>query len=280
MEKSVESFGAVIKTIRQERKLTQKMLSQDICSQSVLSRIENGEELPNVVVMAQICQRLDVTIDQVMTLTRTTTHQTVKVFEEMSTSLRHKKYAELEKTLKNPETFEKLFLDKDYQRYYYYLGICELYQNEDPIQAMEYLKKGLAYTYGICRERTKTSITEIQLLSAIGKVYGRVGQLEIARDYLERSIQLIRELSNVRLDIELTRVFYNYASFLYEQKEYFAAEKQVNQGILFTKKQMSYYLLDDLFQLKSYLLKRNGYEKEAKIYQALTDNIRVISESA
>ncbi|MFV0559505.1 MAG: helix-turn-helix domain-containing protein, partial [Enterococcus sp.] len=44
MEKSVESFGAVIKTIRQERKLTQKMLSQDICSQSVLSRIENGEE--------------------------------------------------------------------------------------------------------------------------------------------------------------------------------------------------------------------------------------------
>ena len=52
METLVASFGTIIKEIRKEQKMTQKMLSQDICSQSVLSRIENNEELPNVVVMA------------------------------------------------------------------------------------------------------------------------------------------------------------------------------------------------------------------------------------
>ncbi|OSP57962.1 Cro/Cl family transcriptional regulator, partial [Enterococcus faecium] len=46
METLIESFGTIIKEIRKEQKMTQKMLSQDICSQSVLSRIENNEELP------------------------------------------------------------------------------------------------------------------------------------------------------------------------------------------------------------------------------------------
>ena len=54
----MNSLGAVIKEIRKNRKLTQKMLSEDICSQSVLSRIENNEELPNVLVMQQLCDRL------------------------------------------------------------------------------------------------------------------------------------------------------------------------------------------------------------------------------
>ena len=53
METLIESFGTIIKEIRKEQKMTQKMLSQDICSQSVLSRIENNEELPNVLVMCR-----------------------------------------------------------------------------------------------------------------------------------------------------------------------------------------------------------------------------------
>ena len=48
MANSQESFGQIIRTFRKKRKMTQKMLAEDICSQSVLSRIENNEELPNV----------------------------------------------------------------------------------------------------------------------------------------------------------------------------------------------------------------------------------------
>lgn len=45
-----ETFGETIKRLRKERKMTQKMLAQGICAQSVLSRIENGVEIPNVMV--------------------------------------------------------------------------------------------------------------------------------------------------------------------------------------------------------------------------------------
>ncbi|MCH0445727.1 helix-turn-helix transcriptional regulator, partial [Enterococcus faecium] len=92
METLIESFGTIIKEIRKEQKMTQKMLSHDICSQSVLSRIENNEELPNVLVMMQICQRLGVTIDHVMNLSRKTTRTNDKLFELLDSCFQKRDY--------------------------------------------------------------------------------------------------------------------------------------------------------------------------------------------
>lgn len=109
MKTFIDSFGTIIKTIRKERQMTQKMLSQDICSQSVLSRIENNEELPNVVVMAQICQRLGVTIDQVMSLSNKDIRGSLKQFDLLAYYFRKRDYRKLEQLLKEPEIIDNLF---------------------------------------------------------------------------------------------------------------------------------------------------------------------------
>ena len=101
METLVDSFGTIIKEIRKEQKMTQKMLSQDICSQSVLSRIENNEELPNVVVMAQICQRLGVTIDHVMNLSKGKVRSALKQFELTDLYFQQRDYRKLEQVIKS-----------------------------------------------------------------------------------------------------------------------------------------------------------------------------------
>lgn len=66
MERERQSIGETLKQLRRARRLTQKMLAADICAQSVISRAENNEELPNVMVLHQICERLNITIDQLM----------------------------------------------------------------------------------------------------------------------------------------------------------------------------------------------------------------------
>lgn len=137
----MESFGAVIKEIRKNRKLTQKMLSEDICSQSVLSRIENDEELPNVVVMQQICQRLGVTMDQIMQFKSEEVHLLTQMFSKIAEYFRHKEYTKLLKYLQDIQLEERLYLDTDWQRYYYYLGSCHFYLFNDCELALEYLKK-------------------------------------------------------------------------------------------------------------------------------------------
>jgi transcriptional regulator with XRE-family HTH domain len=62
----MNEIGTIIKHLRKNLTMTQNELCREICSQSVLSRIENNEEIPNVVVMFLLCRRLEVSMDWVM----------------------------------------------------------------------------------------------------------------------------------------------------------------------------------------------------------------------
>lgn len=259
MEGYLDSFGNVLKAIRKERKLTQKMLSQDICSQSVLSRIENGEELPNVLVMQQLCQRLGVTIDQVMLYNSTDVKEADELLELMAYHFRKKEYKVLDELLKRPGLIEQLYLDTDIQLYFYYLGSCEFFLRGNCENALSLLKQGLSYTFKL--DKMHVSKEEIQLISCIGKVYGDMGNLEEAEQYLKKSIHLFYRLPNRRGNVELTKIFYNYASFLFKKRQYALANEHIDSGIQLARQKNSFYYLEDLFQLKSKLLKKTIVNK-------------------
>ena len=73
------------------------------------SRIENNEELPNVLVMMQICQRLGVTIDHVMNLSPKTTRTNDKLFELLDSCFQKRDYRKLEQVLKSSDISENLY---------------------------------------------------------------------------------------------------------------------------------------------------------------------------
>lgn len=277
METLVASFGTIIKEIRKEQKMTQKMLSQDICSQSVLSRIENNEELPNVVVMAQICQRLGVTIDHVMRLSHEKIREVLKNFELTDLYFQQRDYRKLEQVLKSPEVTENLYEAADFQKYYYYLGVCEFTLRKNITQALSYLKEALSYS--TLKDRTQVTDVEIQLVSCIGKIYGVAGKTAEARYYLSRSIQLFQETIQDRTKSEFTQIFYNYGSFLLHQGEIELSLEQVNQGIRWAQDKNSYYYLNDLFILKSLIYKKKGEINKALFYEELAQSVKKIAKS-
>lgn len=267
----MESFGAVIKEIRKNRKLTQKMLSEDICSQSVLSRIENDEELPNVVVMQQICQRLGVTMDQIMQFKSEEVHLLTQMFSKIAEYFRHKEYTKLLKYLQDIQLEERLYLDTDWQRYYYYLGSCHFYLFNDCELALEYLKKGLSYTYQA--NKINLSDFEIQVISCIGSIYGSVGKVMEAEKYLKLSIHYFHKLPNERVNAELTKIFYNYAQFLINQGRLEESQIYIDQGIVWAKNRNSYYYLSELFALKGQLVSVQGDNAGSQEYFALSQQI-------
>ncbi|EME3492456.1 helix-turn-helix transcriptional regulator [Enterococcus faecium] len=277
METLIESFGTIIKEIRKEQKMTQKMLSQDICSQSVLSRIENNEELPNVLVMMQICQRLGVTIDHVMNLSRKTTRTNDKLFELLDSCFQKRDYRKLEQVLKSSDISENLYQATDFQRYYYYLGVCEFTLRQNISQSLYYLKEALSYSSQ--KERIHVSDTEIQLISCIGKIYGVAGKTAEARYYLSRSIQLLHQSADERSKSEFSQIFYNYGNFLFHQNEIDEALEQVNQGIYWAQEKNSYYYLNDLFVLKSLIYKRKEEPERVAFYEGLAQAVKQISKN-
>lgn len=270
----MDSFGAVIKEIRKNRKLTQKMLSEDICSQSVLSRIENNEELPNVVVIQQICQRLGVTIDQIMQFKSEEVRLITQIFEKIADYFRHKEYEKIMKYMQTTQIEERLHLDTDWQRYYYYLGSCKYYLCNNYEQAILDLKKGLSYTYQANKDNL--SDFEIQVISCIGSTYSSIGKTIEAEKYLKRSIYYFHKLPNERVTAELTKIFYNYSKFLTDQKRLEEAQIYINQGIVWSRHRNSYYYLSELFQLKSQLMLVKGKSEKATEYQVLSEQLRRI----
>ncbi|MGK0551579.1 helix-turn-helix domain-containing protein [Enterococcus faecalis] len=268
------TFGTVIKEIRKKRKLTQKMLSEDICSQSVLSRIEHDEELPNVVVMQKLCARLGVTIDQILQLESEDVQCVSCSFEKMAYYFRHKMYQELFTYLQAANVEKHLYLDTDWQRYYYYLGSCQLHLNQDYEKAAASLQKGLAYTYKA--EKLNISDLEIQVMSCLGSVYGYLGKIEQAQHYLRLSLFYFKELPKERVNAELTKIFYNYAYFLWKNGQSQNAETYINQGIQWARDKTSFYYLAELFTLKYELLCQQQRHFEAQEFYMLAQKLNDI----
>lgn len=259
-----DSFGAVLKKIRKDRQMTQKMLAQDICSQSVLSRIENDEEVPNVLVMQQLCRKLGVTMDYVLSLHSEDVSRIHQLLEELAYYFYHKQYEQLFTLLKDQDLLGQLYIDTDLQMYYYYLGSCEYFLNKNYELAINYLNRGLSYT--LKGDKSYYSSNEIQIISCIGRIYDDLGQQERAKEELERSIQLFAALPRERVNCYLAKVFYNYARYLDGQGEYQQALSVAQQGVAMVHQQTSYYYLEELFALIGTIYAASASEEKAQEY--------------
>lgn len=271
----MESFGDVLKAIRKDRKFTQKMLAEGICSQSVLSRIENDEELPNVMVMQQLCQKLGVTIDQVMLQGSREEREKHALIFQMRLLYRAKEYQKLRDMMNESQIGEKLYLESDIQLYSLYRAACQFYLDQNCEQAICYLKKGLSFTFH--PDKSNATDLEIMLLSTMGKICSYSGQLDEAEYYFRKSMVLFDWIESPRIMLELSKSFYDCGSFFLRYGDPREAREVVAKGISWTQEKNSYYFLRELFDLKGRILKELGEKKAAQHYFTLADEVVNIS---
>ncbi|MDR0921230.1 MAG: helix-turn-helix domain-containing protein [Lactobacillales bacterium] len=269
-------FGTVIKEIRKERKMTQKFLCQNICSQSVLSRIENNDEIPNVLVMQQLCDRLGVSLDSVMRNERVGVKHMNELFDTMAYYYRKRELRPLFDLLQTKDFQQYLHLETDMQRYYYYLGYCKFYLLNDGSDALRDLEQALEFTYH--NSKKLVSNIEIQLLSLIAMVEFSFGNIAVAEKCFRKSLEYFYSLPIERTHVEFTTVFYNYGVLLYETGQFTEAEFQICQGISWARQNESIYYLEDLFLLKSNIYEKTKRLEEAKQYRKLAGEIVQIRE--
>lgn len=65
----MNGIGYILRRLRKEKGITQRVIYANLCSRKQLSRIENNTSFPSVYLLYHICQRLEVTIDEVIKLT-------------------------------------------------------------------------------------------------------------------------------------------------------------------------------------------------------------------
>lgn len=65
----MDGIGYILRRLRKEKGITQIFIYKNLCSRKQLSRIENNTSYPSVYLLYHICQRLEVTMDEVIKLT-------------------------------------------------------------------------------------------------------------------------------------------------------------------------------------------------------------------
>ena len=90
------NIGNVIKRKRSAMHLSQQQLSEGICSQPLISAIENGTYMPNALLLFQLCSRLQIDINE----TFFRQFPTNKFFNDLDSSCRNQDFNKMNEILK------------------------------------------------------------------------------------------------------------------------------------------------------------------------------------
>ncbi|QNR22508.1 helix-turn-helix domain-containing protein (plasmid) [Exiguobacterium sp. Helios] len=252
-----ERLGLEIKKIRKSKKITQKELSADICSQSEISRIETGDFFPGIDLLYSIATKL----------TTPLTH-----FFDILT------YEEVELTKEIKSKILGLSYKKEYSELLIYIE--ELLNSPFPINGdLEkfILWKKYVAAYYLGRINAETCRVELMLL-ILNKSIGSDVMLNFHiqnsaanimaenKKYNDSFVLYQKILDEVPIDIDgislKIKVLYNLGKLSYIEKNYSNSLKYTNEGIELSIESSNMSLLGQYYYQKGAVFEALNYDAE------------------
>ena len=229
-----------VREIRKSKKISQKELSEGICTQATISNIESKNRCDSLVIFSAICRRLDVSVEDCIEYTE---EQKLDIFldkiEDMCSRFEHKDAYQLMNSLRiddmdviagNPELLSK---------YNYYQGITALVGAEDSQTALFYFHQNIGY-------KKNPGIYGILSINALGSLYEVEKEIERAKVYYKKSLNLLKHYVGETVSI-IYKIYYNSARFYSEIEDYQTSIDLCAQAIYLNEENGTFYHLEALY---------------------------------
>ncbi|MGX1262591.1 transcriptional regulator with XRE-family HTH domain [Rossellomorea marisflavi] len=258
------AVGKKIKELRKNSGLSQEELSEGICTQAQISKIEKGLVFPYASTLYQISQKLGVDVNYFFDIGTTPRLDYVQeVFEQLQIMRRTYRFKEMMDIVRAEES-NPLFSQnkKNLQLLLWHKGIY-LYEVENKVEdAINTLNKAvhIADIKGkVIQER------EIEILLTIATIYFREDLESALNLYQEimRHVQVLPHLNDYTIK---TRLFYNLARVLTRMEKLEESNKYCDKAIKWCLKNDSIYLLGQIHYQKGYNLELTDELIGAKTY--------------
>ena len=236
----MDVLGKKVKEIRKSKKISQKELSEGICTQATISNIESKNRCDSLVIFSAICRRLDVNVEDCIEYTK---EQKLDIFldeiEEMCSRFEHQEAQKLllSYEVENMEDIEKnaILISK----YNYYQGVTALIGAKDFQSALFYFHQNMSY-------KKNPNIYGILSINALGSLYELEGEMDRAKVYYKKSINLLKHYSGETVSL-VYKIYFNTARFYSELKEYRISIDQCQKAILLNEENGTFHYLDFLY---------------------------------
>ncbi|OIJ11487.1 hypothetical protein BKP35_12145 [Anaerobacillus arseniciselenatis] len=248
------NIGLKIKELRKYWRMTQEELADNICSQAMISTIENDENVyTSALLLNALSQRLGVSIDYFFQETNVTNYSYVnEVCDQLTKLIQFKEYAQaydmvkLEK--KNP-LFNKVIHLKQFLLWREAICINYLYDNKK--LSLKLLEEALSYSETTSKNFSNRDI-EIYISKAI--MLNELSQFSEADLLYVKLINFCEKSPNIIKKSILINLYYNAArnaDLLNDEKK---ALNFCENGINLCQKEQTMFLLGYLFYLKGQIL--------------------------
>ncbi|MFJ7733154.1 helix-turn-helix domain-containing protein [Lysinibacillus sp. NPDC097231] len=227
-------IGTKIRSLRLSKGLSQKELSEGVCSQSMLSQIEKNKHTPNFHLLAKLCERLEVPLDELSEYT--TTELTIKknLKEKLSALFYQRKYEEIYGLIKSHHLHSFFYTPLDLQLLLFYKALYYGFTKGEHHKAYEILEEALYITY--YENKSNLSYQEIIILNNLGIFIAKMEMFIESFRYFEIILQDIDTNTKIENDPKITLIYFNIANAYSKYGEYEKALKVSIQGIQWANK--------------------------------------------
>lgn len=253
-------LGDIIKQRRKELGMTQKELADNICTQALISRIENNDVIPKKDILDQFEERLQLGNSELNIVFSLNTNQ--NKIDELTAEIREflakREYKSIELLLKYNQDLIKSCKDIDDISFFKWMEASVAHQvHEESDKALEILKD-------ISLTEVDNEIS-IEIMNAIGLIYYQKKDLPTAISYFYSGMQYIDDSVNYKIQ---AKILFNYALALEENDQDVQALSILISGIESLLKNDSLYLLGDFYYMKGYIFdKQNNYQEAIENFE-------------
>ncbi|MBC2265034.1 helix-turn-helix transcriptional regulator [Listeria booriae] len=229
------ALGKSIKQLRINQELTQKQLAEGICSQSLLSRVEQGLEIPSVLIIHNICQKLGITVDFLLAQSQLDS-PLIQLKKELHDLYIQHDY-EILYTHLHKKTLATFEINTQESYYYFYLGICELKYKKNNTAGISALEQALTLS--------KTDVMRALISSYLAPAYYATNNEVAALQQLNHCLLFLnkRDFSS-----ELIPAIYHHVALCYGfSGDNLTAIEYIHLGIDCCKRQNNNFYLSYLF---------------------------------
>lgn len=240
--------GQKIRAVRIEKKLSQKDLANEICTQATISNIEKKGICDSLQIFSRICNRLELDMNScIIEPTEKSIIETLQTAEKLCVQLNHKKAYKLLLDVPENTVFSS---DLIFKKLLYFRGITSLLGEQNTTEALFYLHRGSEID-------VKPNIFNTLSLNALGTYYELENEPKKAKVYYDKSLEKVSDFEK-DYPFEVCRIYYNAAKFYSEIKKYKKSVQLSELGIAICKANNSIYLLDFLLYEKAFNTRKLG----------------------
>jgi transcriptional regulator with XRE-family HTH domain len=273
------NLGKKIKDLRVSRGLKQSELSDGICTQAQISKIERGDIIPLSSTLYLIARRLGVDISYFFGMNGIASNEYVEeVMTQLYNARKQLEYDQVRDIVKVEEKNPRILENPEYHQILLWnKGIYTFYLEKDFERSISILQEAIDLTH---KNASIWTESELEIYISMGIFHYDIKEFQQCYDWLEKASLVIKELPQLQNKDLKTKVLYNQARSLWALHQYEKAIEYCYKGIDWCVKanvldylgEIYYYLSISYEGLKDYNQAFEHYDITISIFKAQKDD--------